>query len=103
MTEYNVPFHQWPLVRGLVAGCLLLAPLSASASESALSTIIDEHWLWVLEQYPERRLEYGDRSGNNQWTDMSPEAFQRRYDDEDGGNHVGYHVSTTMRTSASSM
>ena len=82
MTEYNVPFHQWPLVRGLVAGCLLLAPLSASASESALSTIIDEHWLWVLEQYPERRLEYGDRSGNNQWTDMSPEAFQRRYDDE---------------------
>ena len=82
MTEYNASSHQWPLVRGLVAGCLLLAPLSASASESALSTIIDEHWQWVLEQYPERRLEYGDRSGNNQWTDMSPEAFQRRYDDE---------------------
>lgn len=82
MTEYNALSHQWPLVRGLVAGCLLLAPLSASASESALSTIIDEHWQWVLEQYPERRLEYGDRSGNNQWTDMSPQAFQRRYDDE---------------------
>ena len=82
MTEYNASSHQWPLVRGLIAGCLLLAPLSASASESALSTIIDEHWQWVLEQYPERRLEYGDRSGNNQWTDMSPEAFQRRYDDE---------------------
>jgi prolyl oligopeptidase len=82
MTEYNASSHQWPLVRGLVVGCLLLAPLSASASESALSTIIDEHWQWVLEQYPERRLEYGDRSGNNQWTDMSPEAFQRRYDDE---------------------
>ena len=82
MTEYNASSHQWPLVRGLVAGCLLLAPLSASASESALSTIIDEHWQWVLEQYPERRLEYGDRSGNNLWTDMSPEAFQRRYDDE---------------------
>ena len=82
MTKYNASSHQWPLVRGLVAGCLLLAPLSASASESALSTIIDEHWQWVLEQYPERRLEYGDRSGNNQWTDMSPEAFQRRYDDE---------------------
>ena len=82
MTEYNASSHQWPLVRGLVAGCLLLAPLSASASESALSTIIDEHWQWVLEQYPERRLEYGARSGNNQWTDMSPEAFQRRYDDE---------------------
>ena len=82
MTEYNASSYQWPLVRGLVAGCLLLAPLSASASESALSTIIDEHWQWVLEQYPERRLEYGDRSGNNQWTDMSPEAFQRRYDDE---------------------
>ena len=36
----------------------------------------------MLEQYPERRLEYGDRSGNSQWTDMSPAAFQRRYDDE---------------------
>lgn len=82
MTEHNASSHLWPLVRGLLAGCLFVAPLSASASESALSAIIDEHWQWVLEQYPERRLEYGDRSGNNQWTDMSPEAFQRRYDDE---------------------
>ena len=48
--------------------------------------LIEEHWQWTLEQYPERRLEYGDRSGNDQWTDMSPEAFQRRY--QEGGRFI---------------
>ena len=54
----------------------------ATATEAELTTIIDDHWQWMLAKYPERRLEYGDRSGNDQWTDMSPGAFQRRYEDE---------------------
>ena len=54
----------------------------ATATEAELATIIDNHWQWTLAQYPERRLEYGDRSGNDQWTDMSLDAFQKRYEDE---------------------
>ena len=54
----------------------------ATATEAELTAIIDDHWQWTLTQYPERRLEYGDRSGNDQWTDMSLEAFKRRNEDE---------------------
>ena len=54
----------------------------ATATEAELTMIIDNHWRWTLAQYPERRLEYGDRSGNDQWTDMSLDAFQERYEDE---------------------
>ena len=61
----------------------LLGPTGpATATEAELTTILDDHWQWMLAKYPERRLEYGDRSGNDQWTDMSPGAFQRRYEDE---------------------
>ncbi|MAV68932.1 MAG: DUF885 domain-containing protein [Cellvibrionales bacterium TMED122] len=52
------------------------------ASEQSLEGVIEDHWQWVLQQYPERRLEYGDRSGNGQWTDNSLAAFQQRYQDE---------------------
>ena len=66
-----------------VAAATLLGQVSpATATEAELAEIIDDHWQWTLTQYPERRLEYGDRSGNDQWTDMSLEAFQKRYDDE---------------------
>ena len=65
--------------------CLALSifttPLTV-ADEAALDDVIERHWQWVLEQYPERRLEYGDRSGNASWTDRSPRAFRQRYEDE---------------------
>ena len=65
--------------------CLALSifttPLTV-ADEAALDDVIERHWQWVLEQYPERRLEYGDRSGNASWADRSPEAFRQRYEDE---------------------
>ena len=65
--------------------CLALSifttPLTV-ADEAALDDVIERHWQWVLEQYPERRLEYGDRSGNASWTDRSPGAFRQRYEDE---------------------
>ena len=56
--------------------------ISSRADDTALEGVIDRHWQWVLEQYPERRLEYGDRSGNALWTDRSLEAFRSRYEDE---------------------
>ncbi len=52
------------------------------ASEESLEGVIEDHWEWVLQQHPERRLEYGDRSGNGRWTDNSLAAFQQRYQDE---------------------
>ena len=66
----------------VVAATLFGQVSPASATEAELTAIIDDHWQWTLRQYPERRLEYGDRSGNDQWTDMSLDAFQRRYKDE---------------------
>ena len=64
--------------------CLLLTAMASAtfASEQSLEGVIEDHWQWVLQQYPERRLEYGDRSGNGQWTDNSLAAFQQRYQDE---------------------
>ncbi len=66
----------------VVAATLLGQAGPAKATEVELTAIIDDHWQWTLTQYPERRLEYGDRSGNDQWTDMSLEAFKRRNEDE---------------------
>ena len=66
----------------VVAVTLLGQAGPATATEAELTAIIDDHWQWTLTQYPERRLEYGDRSGNDQWTDMSLEAFKRRNEDE---------------------
>ncbi len=65
-----------------VAATLLGQAGPATATEAELTAIIDDHWQWTLTQYPERRLEYGDRSGNDQWTNMSLEAFKRRNEDE---------------------
>ena len=66
----------------VVAATLLDQVSPATATEAELSAIIEDHWQWTQVQYPERRLEYGDRSGNDQWTDMSLDAFQQRYEDE---------------------
>ena len=66
----------------VVAATLLGQAGPATATEAELTAVINDHWQWTLTQYPERRLEYGDRSGNDQWTDMSLEAFQRRFEDE---------------------
>jgi len=66
-------------IRLLLAALLTLTSGFSSAQDAAVNTIIDEHWAWVLSEYPEMRLEYGDRSGNRQWTDVSPEAQETRY------------------------
>ena len=66
----------------VVAATLVGQAGAATATEAELTAIIDDHWQWTLTQYPERRLEYGDRSGNDQWTELSLDAFQRRYEEE---------------------
>jgi uncharacterized protein (DUF885 family) len=53
-----------------------------TSAEATLDQVIDTHWQWTLSQYPEMRLDYGDRSGNHLWTDRSPEAFTARYEQE---------------------
>jgi len=49
-----------------------------ASSDQALTDIVDRHWAWTLENYPEMRAEYGDDSGNAQWTDISLEGFAQR-------------------------
>ena len=83
MSHSSCP-HPWLfLTTCFVAAATLLGQVGpATATEAELAAIIDDHWQWTLTQYPERRLEYGDRSGNDQWTDMSLDAFQERFEDE---------------------
>ena len=60
--------------------CLLISA-PGFATDQAVEQIIEAHWAWTLENYPEWRLEYGDRSGNRDWTDLSLEALAKRNDD----------------------
>ena len=62
----------------VVAATLLGQAGTATATEAELTAIIDDHWQWTLTHDPERRLDYSDRSANDQWSDMSLEAFKRR-------------------------
>ncbi|MEL0008085.1 MAG: DUF885 domain-containing protein, partial [Luminiphilus sp.] len=74
--------------RARFAAALLLTGLGNTAfserapDDTELNRVIDTHWQWTLSQHPEMRLDYGDRSGNHLWTDMSPEAFASRYQQE---------------------
>lgn len=69
------------IIHRLFAYCVLgIAQCSlAYANDEAVQSIIDDHWQWTLESYPELRREYGDPSGNRIWTDVSPGAEQQRH------------------------
>ena len=41
--------------------------------------LLDEHWEWQLRENPVRASRLGDRRWNDQWTDNSLEAFDRRH------------------------
>lgn len=62
----------------LTGWLLAVCAQTTLASDAALKSVIDDHWNWTLKAYPEMRLEYGDRSGNRLWTDVSPDAQARR-------------------------
>lgn len=59
------------LLGGFFLVLINLMTQPAQADNAALEQVVTEHWQWSLENYPEMRLGYGDRSGNALWTDMS--------------------------------
>ncbi len=66
------------LLGGFLLLTLALTATVSRADDKALEAVIAAHWQWALENYPEMRLGYGDRSGNAEWTDMSLAAQQER-------------------------
>ena len=66
------------LLGGFLLLTLALTATVSQADDKALEAVIAAHWQWALENYPEMRLGYGDRSGNAEWTDMSLAAQQER-------------------------
>ena len=85
--QKRVGLRPAPLCAALCGAVLWVLPGHNAAAEdalgdAALNRIIESHWQWTLSQYPEMRLDYGDRSGNRLWTDMSPGAFTSRYEEE---------------------
>ena len=59
-------------VNRLIGGFFMLgASTIAHTTDEAVGKAIAEHWAWSLDNYPEMRLGYGDRSGNASWTDIS--------------------------------
>ena len=66
----------------LIGGFFMLGAstiaLATDAADEAVGRAIAEHWAWSLDNYPEMRLGYGDRSGNASWTDMSLASEARR-------------------------
>ncbi len=63
-----------------VFSALLIIPLISWSADAdmAVDRVIAAHWAWQLEQRPEWRLDYGDRSGNALWTDASLDALAAR-------------------------
>ena len=67
------------LFRTLAAVLAASAPLAALADAAAdLETLFEDAWQWELREYPVRASRLGDRRYNDRWTDMSPEAIERR-------------------------
>lgn len=48
--------------------------LSSFANDTALNTLIDEHWAWVVDNSPEYAVFMGDTQRANEWDDVSLEA-----------------------------
>ena len=59
----------------LLLGCSHIAHAGAAEGFSAL---LDEAWEWQLAQYPTMASSLGDRRYNDQWTDNSLAAIERR-------------------------
>jgi len=60
----------------LILGCSQWAQAGATEDFSAL---LDEAWEWRLAQYPTMASSLGDRRYNDQWTDNSLAAIERRH------------------------
>lgn len=70
------------IFRSLPALVTLLALATAGPASAApvddFRALLDEHWEWRLASNPEFASRIGDRRFNNQWQDVSPEAWDVR-------------------------
>jgi prolyl oligopeptidase len=66
--------------RFALASLLLLASSASFADASDdFATLLDEHWEWRIAASPVMASMLGDRRYNDQWTDMSLDAIEKRH------------------------
>jgi uncharacterized protein (DUF885 family) len=67
-------------IRAFTSILLLVVGVSAQAGPSEdFTTLLADTWNWQLTQYPEFASRLGERRNNDQWTDISLAAYQRRH------------------------
>jgi prolyl oligopeptidase len=67
----------------LVTALLVTAGLSVHADPAEdFATLLDDAWEWRLNENPVFASRLGDRRKNDQWTDMSLGAIERRHQDQ---------------------
>ena len=67
------------IIRALTGILLLVTGISALAGPSEdFNALLAEAWDWQLLENPEFASRLGDRRYNDQWTDISPAAYERR-------------------------
>jgi len=67
----------------IAAFLLVFSPLpSLTAPADDFRTLLDEHWEWQMRENPVRASRMGDRRWNDQWTDDSLEAIERRHGEQ---------------------
>ncbi|MEQ8802973.1 MAG: DUF885 family protein, partial [Haliea sp.] len=64
--------------RFILALLLWGATLAGAAPADDFQRIVDAHWQWHLQQYPQLRTQLGDSSANDRWEDMSLAAHIAR-------------------------
>jgi len=68
------------LGRALAITMVMLAGTTASAGPTEeFRTLLDDAWQWNLDEDPVWASMLGDRRANDQWSDQSLEAIERRY------------------------
>ena len=72
-----------PTIKPFVTVLLLLMGISAHADPgSDFSALLSDTWEWRLNESPVFASRLGDRRNNDQWTDISLEAIERRHEEE---------------------
>ena len=67
----------------VAAATLLLAGLCAHADPAEdFTALLNDAWEWQLNEHPVFASRLGDRRRNDQWQDLSLDAFERRHEDE---------------------
>jgi len=72
-----------PAIKPFVTVLLLLMGISAHADPSSdFAALLNDAWEWRLVENPVFASRLGDRRNNEQWTDISLEAIERRHQEE---------------------